>query len=371
MKQEIRRYIEAHRQLMMTTLRELCAIPAPSHAEHERAAYCKAWLERHGARGVYIDEACNVLFPMDCEDCRDITVFAAHTDTVFPDTEPLPYREDEQFIHCPGAADDTFGVVAVLMAAKFLLSHPRRGVLLVCNSCEEGLGNLKGTRRLFADWEGRIGRFITFDSALGAVNDRCVGSHRYEVEAVTEGGHSFGAFGKRNAIAVLAGIVSDIYALDVPQKDGCRTTYNVGTVEGGTSVNTIAQSARMLCEYRSDDKECLAVMERAFTHIFAAARSEDAEIRVRRVGERPCGAASEASVAALKAAVVPIVEDVTGETVIFRSASTDCNIPLSLGVPALCVGITRHSGVHTRQETLDKRYLDAGLAIALRLAATL
>ena len=371
MEQEILRYIEESRELMMTTLRELCAIPAPSHAEHERAAYCKTWLERHGAQGVIIDDACNVLFPMGCEDCRDITVFAAHTDTVFPDTDPLPYREDEHLIHCPGVADDTFGVVAVLMATKFLLSHPRRGVLLVCNSCEEGLGNLKGTRQLFADWAGRIGRFITFDSALGAVNDRCVGSHRYEVEAITEGGHSFGAFGKKNAIAVLSGIVSAIYALDVPQKDGCRTTYNVGTIEGGTSVNTIAQSARMLCEYRSDDRACLAAMERAFAEIFAAAQSEGAEIRVTRVGERPCGAADDAAIDTLKAAVLPVIETVTGEPVLCRSASTDCNIPLSLGIPALCVGITRHSGIHTRQETLDKRCLDAGLEIALRLALSL
>jgi metal-dependent amidase/aminoacylase/carboxypeptidase family protein len=170
---------------------------------------------------------------------------------------------------------------------------------------------------------------------------------------------------------VLSGIVSAIYALDVPQKEGTRTTYNVGTIEGGTSVNTIDQSARMLCEYRSDDRECLAVMERAFAHIFETAGSEDAEIRVRRVGERPCGAVDDAAIDALKAAVLPVIEAVTGESAVCRSASTDCNIPLSLGVPALCVGITRHSGVHTRQETLDKRYLDAGLEIALRLAATL
>ena len=215
------------------------------------------------------------------------------------------------------------------------------------------------------------GRFITFDSALGAVNDRCVGSHRYEVEAFTEGGHSFGAFGKKNAIAVLSGIVSAIYALDVPQKDGCRTTYNVGTIEGGTSVNTIAQSARMLCEYRSDDRACLAAMERAFAEIFAAAQGEDAEIRVTRVGERPCGAADDAAIDTLKAAVLPVIETVTGEPVVCRSASTDCNIPLSLGIPALCVGITRHSGIHTRQETLDKRCLDAGLEIAIRLALSL
>jgi len=374
MEQTIRQFITQHHELMLTTLRELCAIPAPSHAEHQRAAYCKAWLERHGATGVTIDGACNVLFPYGCAGKTDITVFAAHTDTVFPDTEPLPYREDETTVYCPGAADDTFGVVAVLLLAKFFLDHrvpTENGLLFVCNSCEEGLGNLKGTRQLFCDWAGRIGRFITFDSMLGAVNDRCVGSHRYEVEVTTAGGHSFGAFGNRNAIAELSQIVSAIYALEVPQKVGCRTTYNVGTIEGGTSVNTIAQSAKMLCEYRSDDRACLAVMEEAFARIFAAARREDVAVTVRRVGDRPCGSVDAQQLEALKSRVLPVIAQVTGADAVCRSASTDANIPQSLGIPALCVGIDRHKGIHTRQEQLDKVSLPAGLEIALRLALTL
>ncbi|MBR4012383.1 MAG: M20/M25/M40 family metallo-hydrolase, partial [Spirochaetaceae bacterium] len=198
MRQRIKDYIESGRELMLQTLKEMCAIPAPSHYEHDRARYCKQWLENIGAQGVYIDDALNVVFPLNCEGSSRITVFAAHTDTVFPDREPMPYFDDGEKIHCPGASDDTASVAVLLMMAKFFVEQklaPAGGILFVCNSCEEGLGNLKGTRRLFQDYAGRIRQFITFDSSLDVVSDRCVGSHRYEVEVRTPGGHSFGAFG--------------------------------------------------------------------------------------------------------------------------------------------------------------------------------
>lgn len=368
--QKIKDYIAENTPLMLDTLRELCAIPAPSHAEQERAAYCRAWLERVGAKGVTVDEALNVVFPLGCEDSREITVFAAHTDTVFPDTEPMPYVDDGERIHCPGAADDTASVTVLLLMAKYFIENslvPKGGILFVCNSCEEGLGNLKGIRQIFRDYEGRIARFITFDSMLDKVADRCVGSHRYRVEVLTEGGHSYGDFGKLNAIAVLAGIVGEIYAIRVPEIEGTRTTYNVGEIGGGTSVNTIAQRAEMLCEYRSDDAGCLAHMQARFEEIFASARREGVEVRVTLVGDRPCGIVRESELDALKAAVVPIIEDVIGETVTFYSSSTDCNIPCSLGVPALCIGVDRHQGIHTREEWVEKDSLIPGLEIAIRV----
>ena len=202
----------------------------------------------------------NVIFPLNCDSSDEITVFVAHTDTVFPDTESMPYFDDGEKVHCPGVADDTASVVVLLMTAKYFVENkivPPKGVMFVCNSCEEGLGNLKGTRQLFNDYKDRIGRFISFDSNLNVVADRCVGSHRYEVEVLTEGGHSYGAFGNNNAIEKLSSLITEIYKTEVPQKPGTRTTYNVGTISGGTSINTIAQNAKMLCEYRSDDRECL------------------------------------------------------------------------------------------------------------------
>ena len=374
MKQIIKNYIMENKGLMLESLKELCGIPAPSHFEHKRAEYCKNWLEKVGAEGVYIDQALNVIWGLNCENSDEITVFAAHTDTVFPDMEPMPYLDDGEKIHCPGASDDTASVAVLLMMAKFFLEQklvPKKGILFICNSCDEGLGNLKGTRQLFKDYAGRIKQFITFDSSLDVVADRCVGSHRYEVEVLTEGGHSYLAFGNKNAIAELSKMVSDIYKIEVPAMDGSKTTYNIGTISGGTSVNTIAQNANMLCEYRSDHKECMEIMQTEFERIFKNAESDKVQVRVTRVGERPCSNIDQAKVEALKEKVVPVIEDVINKKVSFVSSSTDCNIPLSLGVAALCIGVNIHEGMHTREEWVDKESLVPGLEIAIRTGLTL
>lgn len=368
---EIKAFIENNRAELFEILARLCAIPAPSHHEEKRAEYCKNWLEKNGAEGAYIDQALNVVFPLGCEGNDDITVFVAHTDTVFPDTEPMPFYDDGLRVHCPGAADDTASVAVLLMMAKYFIQKGGKGMLFVCNSCEEGLGNLKGTRALFEAYHGRIGRFISFDSNLDTVNDHCVGSHRYLVTVQTQGGHSFGDFGRKNAIAELAGIVREIYKLQVPVKEGTATTYNVGTISGGTSVNTIAQSAQMLCEYRSDDKVCMRIMETEFARIFRESAGEDVQVTVERVGDRPCEDISPEKIRELKDLVVPVIETVIGKTVSFVSSSTDCNIPLSLGIPALCVGVNIHKGIHTREEWVEKASLLTGLEIAIRLGQIL
>ena len=371
---EIKDYIKKNAADVFDIIKELCGIPAPSHFEHKRAEFCKNWLEGIGAAGVYIDDALNVVFPLNCDSSDEITVFVAHTDTVFPDTKPMPYFDDGEKIHSPGVADDTTSVVVLLMTAKFFVENkvvPSKGVMFVCNSCEEGLGNLKGTRQLFEEYKGRIGRFISFDSNLNVVADRCVGSHRYEVEVLTEGGHSYGAFGNNNAIEKLSSIITEIYKIEVPQKTGTRTTYNVGTILGGTSINTIAQNAKMLCEYRSDDRECLEIMRNKFEAIFEAARSEKVQINIKKVGDRPCSNIESGKVEELKSVVVPVIEAVIGKNVSFASSSTDCNIPLSLGVPAICVGTNMHKGVHTREEWVDKASIISGLEVAIRISLAL
>ena len=171
---KIKAFISENKDYAYQTLKELCLIPAPSHHEEKRAEYCKEWLIKNGATDVYIDDALNVIFPLNCENSNSITAFAAHTDTVFPDTSPMPYYEDEEKIYCPAVADDTASVVAVLMMAKFFIQekiYPSNGILFVCNSCEEGLGNLKGARKLFEDYNCRIKEFITFDSNLNIMNN--------------------------------------------------------------------------------------------------------------------------------------------------------------------------------------------------------
>ena len=152
-------FTQKHKDSIYKTLEELCAIPAPSHFEKARAEYCKKWLENAGAEGVYIDDALNVVFPMNCEGSDKITVVVAHTDTVFPDTEPMPYTDDGTYIRSPGVGDDTASLVIMLHAAKYLIEKDftaPHGLMFVCNSCEEGLGNLKGTKRIFSDYKVRI-----------------------------------------------------------------------------------------------------------------------------------------------------------------------------------------------------------------------
>ena len=371
--EKIKQYITENTELLNETLKELCLIPAPSHHEQKRAEYCKNWLEKYGAEGVYIDDALNVIFPLNCNESKQITVFAAHTDTVFPDMEPLPYYDDGKKVFCPGAADDTAGVVVILLAAKYYIENkilPENGIMFVLNSCEEGLGNLKGTRALFEAYKDRIKTFITLDGDLDFVVDVSVGSHRYEVVVETEGGHSFEAFGNRNAIAVASNIVAEIYKIEVPKKPSTRTTYNVGTIEGGTSVNTIAQCAKLLCEYRSDDKECLEFMKNEFERIFDEA-SKQADIKINMVGDRPCGDIDKEKMDALKAKMIPIIEKNIGKKVIFSSGSTDSNIPHSLGIESLCIGSNTHAGIHTREEWVDKESLKVGLEITIEASMAL
>ncbi len=367
-------FIEENKESLYETLKELCNIPAPSHLEHKRAEYCKEWLENIGAKDVYIDDALNVIFPLNCENSNEITVFCAHTDTVFPDLEPMPYFDDGEKIYGPGVADDTASVAVLLYMVKFFVENnivPEKGIMFVCNSCEEGLGDLKGTKQLFADFSGRIKRFISFDSNLDRLATRCVGSHRYRVEVLTEGGHSFGNFGNDNAIAKLSEIVNEIYKIEVPTKENTKTTYNVGTISGGTSVNTIAQNAEMYCEYRSNDKDCLAYMQSKFEEIFKNANTEKIKVNVAKVGDRPCGNTEPEKIEKLKEIVVPVIEGVINQTPVLTSSSTDCNIPLSLGIPALCVGTNIHRKVHTREEWLDKKSMIPGLEVAIKTGVAL
>ena len=365
----IQSFLKENTPLAFRLLKELCLIPAPSHKEHKRAEFCKDFLLSVGAEGVYIDDALNVVYPVNCDGKNNLTAICAHTDTVFPDEEPMPYREDDEYIYSPGVGDNTVSVVMLLLLAKFITEQklsPKSGLLLVFNSCEEGLGNLKGTRRLFDDFAGRIANFITLDTNLNSVSDRTAGSHRYEVEVKTKGGHSYLSFGNPNALAVLSGIVSEIYKIEVPVKDGCRTTYNVGTMSGGTSVNTICQSAKMLCEYRSNDKECLSIMQEHFERIFTAAKGEDIDITVSKIGDRPCSDVDVSKVEALKSRVIPVIESVINEPVICKCSSTDCNIPMSIGVPGINIGVTMGCGAHTREERITKASVPVGLEVALR-----
>ena len=368
MKEWLDARLDGHIKLIKT----IAAIPAPSHHEERRAAFLLEWLKAHGFEGSYADGAKNVVIPLFDGDARGITVFAAHTDVVFPDETELPVREEGGRLYAPGVGDDTANVAAILTVLLYLKEHgikPGSPVMFVLNSCEEGLGNLKGTRRIVEDFGGRIESFVSFDCSIEeGMAVRAVGSERWRVSCETEGGHSFMAFGKPNAIRHMAGLVNELYGQTVPEAEGTRTTYNVGMINGGTSINTIAQSCELYYEYRSDDRGCLAAMRESFKRLLAEADSEDARFSSELIGERPCGGeVDKERLSALFGLCERTVFEVTGRTIPRFSASTDANIPLSLGIPAVTIGLFSGEGAHTRGEWIELSSVRPGLEIALRL----
>ena len=364
---EILQYIEDHRQEAFDLLVELAQIPAPSNHEEKRAAFCRDWLQKQGCEGVHIDDALNVVWPLGCTEDNDLMVFMAHSDVVFPDTEPLPLKIENGRICCPGVGDDTANAVALMMACKYIAENHLKpvscGLLLVINSGEEGLGNLKGSRKIMEDYGSRVKEFVSFDGHDCHGVSKAVGSKRYRIEIDTEGGHSYSAFGNRNAIAYLASLIDTLYTMKVPEKG--RTTYNVGTISGGTSVNTIAQHAEMLYEFRSDERESLASMEQHLNAAVNFYRAKGVDVTVTLVGDRPCGAyVDEAKMQDMMGRTSEATLRHYGKETIFGSGSTDCNVPLSMGIPAVCVGCYNGAGSHTREEWVEIASLLPGLKFA-------
>lgn len=370
LKENVIQYIKDHQQEAFDLLVELAQIPAPSNHEEKRAAFCKEWLEKQGAQGVYIDEALNVVYPLGCIDDHPLYVYMAHSDVVFPDEEPLPLKIENGRIYCPGVGDDTANAVALLMTAKYLAQSGLKpadcGVVLVINSGEEGLGNLKGSRKIVECFGSRIQEFVSLDGSGTSAANKAVGSRRYRVEVKTEGGHSYGSFGNRNAIAYLASLIDTLYTIKVPPIG--KTTFNVGVISGGTSVNTIAQQAEMLYEFRSDEREALNMMEEHFQAALAFYRTKGIEVNAELVGERPCnGDVDPEREQVLMDRLSEAALRYYGEELTFRPGSTDCNIPLSVGIPAACAGCYKGAGAHTREEYVEIDSLLPGLFVAHEL----
>lgn len=361
-------FFEQNAQEALRCLKALCAIPAPSHHEEQRAEWCAQRLKAYGAQRVSIDEAGSVVCADWARDAGNVLVMA-HLDTVFDENTDLTLRTEGSAWHCPGIGDDTVNAVAVLMLAKYLLetrAQPRRGVILALNTGEEGLGNLKGCRRLMRDFAGRIGEVISFDLYRDEVYADCIGSRRYRISASCEGGHSFHDFGKPNAIAVLSAMLTELYAY-VPAP-GTDTTYNVGTIQGGSSVNVIARDAQCLWEFRSRDGGALAAADAHLQEVLERHRTEGVTLRCEVVGERPCrGDVDESAVQSLAEDCRAAILEETGVSARLAVASTDCNVPLSLGIPAVCCGLVRGGGAHTLGEWIDADTVVSGCRAAANL----
>ena len=228
-------YAEDCQEELEQLLLALCRIPAPSHQEDQRASFCRDWFIQAGGKDTYIDEAKNVVCPWHLTEDKPVVVFMAHTDTVFPDLTPFEPVVTDERISCPGVGDDTANLAVLMLAARYIMQNELPigcGVLFVANSCEEGLGNLKGSRQLLKDYGSRIRAVISFDGYLEGITHQAVGSHRYRVEIRTPGGHSYASFGKPNAIHLLSELIHTLYQVKIPEGMG-YTTYNVGCIEAG------------------------------------------------------------------------------------------------------------------------------------------
>jgi len=370
LRQSVLEYIEQCKDEAFQLFVELARIPAPSGHEEKRAAFCKNWLNGQGAEGVYIDEVLNVIYPVNCAGNNSLAVYMAHSDIVFPDTGELPLSIRDGRVYCPGSGDDTANIAAMLMTMKYITEKKLKpkdgGILFIINSGEEGLGNLKGCRKIMKDYSSRISEFISFDGSNGKITNSAVGSKRFRVEITTEGGHAFSDFGNRNAIAYLASMINDLYNLRPPENG--RTTYNTGTISGGTSVNTIAEQAEMMYEIRSENRNSLAEMEKHFMAAVEFYRSKDVVVNVELAGERPCmGDVDPARQQALNNRAEQAVRDHFNVEPEFKSGSTDCNIPFSIGIPSVALGCYFGKGSHTRGEYVETGSLLPGLKLAFDL----
>ena len=354
-------------QKLLQLIMELCQIPAPSGHEEKRAEFCRRWFDNAGCSDVFVDSALNVIVPYNM-DKKDIVVILAHMDTVFPDTEPMPMRIDNGRLYCPGVGDDTASLGALmLMAERCIKEKPdtEYGILFAAVSGEEGYGNLRGTRELMRQYGNRIKEFISFDhGTFDSVVTKAVGCHRYNIKVEAQGGHSYGCFGNTNAIHILSMLISELYKVKVPVKEGTRTTYNVGLVSGGTSINTIAANASMAYEYRSDSEECLKEMKDIFNEKIECFTRQGYHIKTELLGERPCsGKVDEKEHGRLMDRINSVYQGCIGSIPKEISGSTDSNIPLSKGIASVTIGTYLGSGAHTRDEYLQISSLPTGLKI--------
>lgn len=368
-KEELDRFIQENQAEQTELLMTLGRIPAPSHHEEKRAAFCKKWFEHEGCNEVWVDEAKNVICKFNCDRYEEVTVLMAHMDVVFNDTEELPMRRDGEILRAPGIGDDTANLVNLMLATRFLVQHKEHlhtGLMIVANSCEEGLGNLKGCKEIFNNYGDRIKHFYSFDGYLSQCTSVAVGSHRYRMQVLCEGGHSYLDFGKDNAIRIAAEVIHELYQITPPAEE--YTTYNVGRIEGGSTVNSIAQEVTLLYEYRSVSEACLQKMKNELNRVVNKFRAEGKKINLEVMGIRPgCGEGDKTELKKWTVENAKCIRQYYDGSMDFGPYSTDANIPLSRNVLANTIGTVSGGGAHTRAEWVDLRSLPTGLGVILSL----
>jgi tripeptide aminopeptidase len=343
-------------------------IPAPTFQEEKRAAFVRDQFLAEGLADVSIDPVGNVYarlprcpLPAGVGETRPLVV-TAHLDTVFPMTTPLEATREPERIAAPGIGDNSLGVAGLfglVWALRQEALSPLPGdVWLAANVGEEGLGDLCGMKAVVARFDDQPAAYIVVEGmSLGRVYYRGLGVQRYRITVRTPGGHSWVDYGSPSAIHELASLVTRLNALILPEQP--RTSLNVGIIQGGTSVNTIAAEAHLELDLRSEEKEKLGELIEQVEQLIAKSNQTFVEVTADLIGQRPAGEISpEAPLVRLAMSCL----EAQGLQPILNIGSTDANIPLSRGLPAICVGLTTGGGAHTTGEYILTQPLEQGLA---------
>ncbi len=356
---------------------QICSIPAPPFGERERAEHLAEKFSTLGLTEVEIDEEGNCLGLIEGTSQSPLLVVSAHLDTVFAAGTDFTVVRSGNRLLAPGIADDGCGLAALIGLARAIQAEkirPEGSILFVGTVGEEGEGNLRGVRHLLTRgrWASKVEAFLSFDGpGVDRITNRALGSRRYRVEITGPGGHSWGDFGLPNPVHALSRAVAKLAGYPLPREP--RTTFNVGRVEGGTSVNAIPEKAAMDVDLRSGADAELQRLDSFFRRaIKQAAVDENAtrrpgdpvlEVNVDLIGERPSGETPADS---------PLVELALEATRLLGieprldQSSTDSNLPISLGIPAITLGAGGTSGSsHTLAEWFDPTNRDLGLKRAL------
>jgi tripeptide aminopeptidase len=350
-------------------------IPAPPFQEAQRAAAVKELLAETGL-SAHIDKTGNVIGELRGENEKEIVVISAHLDTVFPPGTDVKVHRDASHMTAPGISDNGSGLAALLAlasAVQFAHLKPQRTVLFVGDVGEEGEGNLRGMRALVDAYHGKLKAIVVLDgSGTDHVTTKALASRRLEALITGPGGHSWSDFGMPNPINAL--VRGSVRFINTKVPASPRTTFNIGQIEGGTSVNSVPYEARLKVDIRSESEDELTRLESALRECIAAGVRDEMdsardrskgklEWKVELLGNRPGGELAQDSplLAALRAA-----DEFVGNQSRIERSSTDANIPLSLGIDAISIGAGGSGGgAHSLQEWYDSAGREAGLKRAL------
>ncbi|MBT7992202.1 MAG: M20/M25/M40 family metallo-hydrolase [Anaerolineae bacterium] len=336
-------------------------IPAPTFEESQRGEFVQKLFEEEKLEDIFKDEVGNIYGRYRGEGIGAPLVICAHLDTVFPAQTDLRLARDPKRLTGPGIGDNSLAVAGMLALIWMLREKNIRlpgDIWLVATVGEEGLGNLQGMRAVVNHFEDMPTAYLALEGmALGYIYHRALGVRRYRVSASTEGGHSWGHYGRSSAIHELAKLITALTALELPSSP--RTTMNVGVISGGISVNTIAAEASFELDLRSEGEDVLTELIRDTEALISLANTPEVKIVAEQIGKRPAGRIP-ASHPLVRLAERSLIQQ--GIKPILIVGSTDANIPLSRGYPAICLGVSTGEGAHTMDEFIDTDPVAQGMA---------